>query len=89
MLLLLFGLWVIADRLEPLWTWYVHFFYSDVLTCRHFTAGWFHPFETWAKLSSWFSTRLWTALLFAYHTGMVILICSLDGMFIGFIHPLP
>jgi len=58
-----------------------------VLTCRHFTAGWFHPFETWAKLSSWFSTRLWTALLFAYHTGMVILICSLDVMFIGFDPP--
>ena len=58
-----------------------------MLTCRHFTAGWFHPFETWAKLSSWFSTRLWTALLFAYHTGMVILICSLDGMFIGFDPP--
>ena len=58
-----------------------------MLTCRHFTAGWFHPFETWAKLSSWFSTRLWTALLLAYHTGMVILICSLDVMFIGFDPP--
>ena len=58
-------------------TCYVHPFYSDCFLCRNFTAGWFHPFETWAKLSSWFTTRLWAALLLSYHTGMIMLICSL------------
>ena len=60
-------------------------FFADSLA----TAGWFHPFETWAKLPSWFTARLWAALLLAYQTGILILLFSLVGMFIDLIHSLP